>query len=159
VVVLRCTAKLLARVGPAVADPGQSAARLGDWYAKPFPVAQRRFILLMSGPARLPVVLPGSVAAGLARDFPDVLAGVLARLGVPAKTAAAEIDASREVVIAATDSRSMLGSLNDFASLAQHHLRCDPGVDLMDLSVDLSETPVIALGFESPYEAVRRLLA
>jgi len=158
VIVLRCTRKLLDRVGPPVADPPASTSRLGDWYAKPFSVAQRRYLLVISGPSRLPVLLPGRDAAGLAHRFAGALGDVLVLLGIPVDVVEREALASREVVIAATDSRSVLGSLNDFALLAQHRLRAEPEIDLAKLAVKLAGTPIIAGGFGFPYDVARRLL-
>jgi hypothetical protein len=94
-IVLRCTRRLLDRVGSPVADPPASTSRLGDWYAKPFSVAQRRYLLVVSGPSRLPVVLPGRDAAGLARNFAGALADVLMQLGIPVDVAEREALASR----------------------------------------------------------------
>jgi hypothetical protein len=158
VIVLRCTAKLLARIGPPVVDPPQSTSVLGDWYAKPFAVAQRRFVLAMSAPSRLSIVLPGRDVRALPRTFADTIAQVLVELGLPPTAVAAEVDASREVVLAATNSKSALGSLNEFAFLAQYRLRVEPDEDLVRLAVWLSRVPVAAGGFGFPDDAVRRLL-
>jgi hypothetical protein len=59
VLVIRCTRKLLDRVGSPVADPPPSTTRLGDWYAKPFGIAQRRYVVLASANARIAVLTPG----------------------------------------------------------------------------------------------------
>ncbi len=59
VLVIRATQKLLPKLGVPVAGPPPSTTVLGDWYAKPFGVAQRRFVLLISEHSRLAVVMPG----------------------------------------------------------------------------------------------------
>jgi hypothetical protein len=141
-----------------VVDPPQSTSALADWYAKPFSVAQRRFVLAMSAPSRLSIVLPGREVRALPRTFADALAQVLMELGLPPTVVAAEVDASREVVVATTDSKSALGSLNEFASLAQYRLRVEPDEDLVRLAVWLARVPVVARGFGFPDEAVHRLL-
>ena len=157
-IVLRCTRKLLDRLGTAVDGPGKSSALLGDWYAKPFPVAQRRFVLLMSASTRVPVVMSARDLANLTRNFPDALAAVLGRLRLSPPAVEREVAASREVVLATTDSRSMLGSLNDFAWHAQQRLRDEPSLDLVDLSVSLAHMPVIAMDFGFPRDAAARVL-
>jgi hypothetical protein len=158
-IVLRCTRKLLDRMGKPVASPPPSTSVLGDWYAKPFQVAQRRLILLMSGSSRLPVLMPGRDVANLGRNFPDSLGAVLERLGVPSGVADAEAELSRDFVLAATDSRSILGSLNDFAWMTQHRLRAGADDDLVQLSVELSMTPIIAMDFGFPRDVALTLLA
>ena len=157
-IVMRCTRKLLERVGDPIGDPPASTSLLGDWYAKPFPVAQRRFVLLMSGTSRLSVVMPGRDLANLPHGFPDALAAVLGRLRLSPDAVEREVEASREVVLAVTDSRSMLGSLNDFALYAKHKLQRNPELDLVDLSVGLAYSPVIAMNFGFPRDAALALL-
>ena len=149
-VVLRCTRKLLARIGPPDANPPASSSLLGDWYAKPFQIGPKRLILLMSGTSRLPVVMHARDVANLGRNFPDALGAVLAELGVPAAMIEAEVEASRDFVYAATDSRSVLGSLNDFAFMAQHRRRDGGEIEVVGLSVDLAGTPICAMRFGFP---------
>jgi hypothetical protein len=158
-IVLRCTQKLLGRVGPPVADPPASTSRLGDWYAKPFAVAQRRFLVVVSGPSRLPVLMPGRDVAALPRNFAGALADVLIEMGIRPEVAAREVEASTEVTIARTDDRSVLGSVNEFALMAQHGLRGDPDADLVALAVWLGRTPVVAGGVRWPCDVARELLS
>jgi hypothetical protein len=56
-------------------------------------------------------------------------------------------------------SRSVLGSMNDFASGLLYRLDDDPAEPLEQLALDLSETPCSPLSYESPRDAARRLLA
>lgn len=60
--------------------------------------------------------MPGRDVANLPRNFPDALAVVLAKLGIPTAAIEREGAASRDVVLAATDSRFLRGTLNDGAS-------------------------------------------
>ncbi|MEQ1575617.1 MAG: hypothetical protein ABL993_15365 [Vicinamibacterales bacterium] len=81
-VVIRCTQKLLRRVGPP-GDPGtQSTTLLGDWFAHPFSVGRRRLVMLVSERTRLPLVLPATGMKHLAGHIADALPGVLEGLGV-----------------------------------------------------------------------------
>ena len=56
--VLRCTQKLLKRIGQPVADPPQSTTALGDWFAQPLSVGHQRFVLFASEHSRLPILMP-----------------------------------------------------------------------------------------------------
>lgn len=155
--VLRCTRRLLDLVGSPVADPPESTTVLGDWYAKPFSVAQKRFVLMISGRTRIAVVIPGRRLSDLPHSLTHALSILLARLGVPADAIEREIDASQEVVFATTDSRSLLGTLNDFAALAKLRLRDRPDTSLDDLSFSLSCSPVAPLGYHYPADLAREL--
>lgn len=97
--VLRCTQKLLKRVGPPVADPPASTTALGDWYSQPLAVGHRRFVLLASERSRLPILMPGRDVKHFAKRFPAALERVLARLGVPAAIIRRELAEMDEIII------------------------------------------------------------
>jgi len=52
-----------------------------------------------------------------------------------------------------------LGSLNDFAFMSQHRSRDGREVDAVGLSVELSETPIIAMNFGFPRDVTLEMLA
>lgn len=111
--VLRCTRKLLVRLGPPCPATTPSTTVLGDWFAQPFSIGRRRFILLASERSRLPIVMPGRNVKHLARDFPAALAQVLVRLDVPAPAILGELDAMRDCVIAVTNNRCPVAAALD----------------------------------------------
>lgn len=156
--VLRCTSKLLPWVGPPVADPPPSTTLLGDWFTQPVAIGRQRFVLLISQHSRMPVLLPGSEVKHLAHNFPDALAAVLRRLQIPPAAIEREVEASRDAVIAVTNSRSHLGTLNDFSNMLSYRLQKEPNADLTDLAMWLSDTPVRSLGPGWPNEVTRRFL-
>ena len=106
----------------------------------------------------MPVVMHARDVANLGRHFPDALGSVLSAIGVPASVSDAEVERCREFVYAPTDSRSMLGSLNDFASMAQHRSRSSGEIDVLRLSVALSRTPIAAMNFGFPTDVAHGLL-
>ena len=54
----------------------------------------------------------------------------------------------------------LIGSLNDFSRQIKWRLYEEPDADLIELSLGLSETPImIPFGGDSPQELTRRLLA
>jgi hypothetical protein len=141
-VAIRCTKKLLARIGTPspVIEPATTV--LGDWYAQPLNIGHQRLILLISEHSRLPVIMPGRDVKHLGRNFPEALARVLFGLGIDAAAAKGEVEATREAVIAATDNRSLLGTLNDFTHMLQWQLPDRPDLDLVRAALELSHTPV-----------------
>ena len=115
-VVIRCTHKLLRRI-PATGPPSvKSTARLGDWSANLLGVGHRRFVLLVSEPTRLPVLLRGVDVRNIAANLPT--------------------------------------------KLIKWPFYDEPEADLIDVSLRLSETPIIApFGGDSPQMLTRGLLA
>ena len=49
-----------------------------------------------------------------------------------------------------TNSRSLLGTINDFTNLLEWELDQNPKADLLHLSLKLSESPVKPLGYRNP---------
>ena len=157
-IVIRATAKLLPRLGELVSDPAPSTTVLGDWYVKPFPVAQRRFIVLASEKSRIAVLMPGRDVASLPRAFPPVMAQVLAGLGIPPDAVAREVEACQDYAVATTvGNKSMLGTLNDHAAMVQWRLRHIASPDLVAESISLSHTPMSPLGFRFAADVAREL--
>ena len=145
--VIRATQKLLAKLDTPVADPPPSTTVLGDWYAKPFGVAQRRYVLLISEHSRLAVVMPGREVAKLPQRFPEAMGMQLALLGVPPAAYEQEMAECAEVVVAKTASKSLLGTLNDYTYMVHHRLSTRLDDDLDAAAFSLSHTPLSPLGY------------
>jgi len=158
-VAIRCTKKLLARIGAPSAVSQPTTTLLGDWYATTLAIGHQRLILLISEHSRLPVILPARDVKHLADNFPAALARVLAGLGMASSVVEREVEATRAAVIAVTDNRSLLGTLNDFTSMLQWQLRDRPNLDLVQVALHLSRTPVRPLGrLGFPDRVTRELL-
>lgn len=155
--VLRCTRKLLERWGPAVSSPPESTTVLGDWYAKPFAVGRKRYIVMTSGKSRIALVMPNRGLAETTRRFPDALGVLLVQLGVRVDAAGREMEASRDIVLAPTNSRSLVGTLNEFSFMASCAVSDNPQTVLGDLSLWLSRSPVGPLGLQYPVDAALAL--
>ena len=142
--ILRCTAKLLARVGPPQEPAAPSSATLGDWYAAPLGLGRRPYVLAISEHSRLPVLMAGRDLKHLADHLPDALAAVLWGLGISAVAIQRELAALHPIVITKTNSRSHLGTLNDFANLLRWQLHGQGDPDLVRAALELAHTPVAA---------------
>ena len=141
VMTVRATRKLLDRLGPATTDLEQATTVLGEWYGTALPWRPRQVALLMSDRTLLPVLLPLAPAPTLLARFPTHLAAVLTAHGVPAQFIENEIAQMRSWQVAPTNNRSRVGSLNEFASLANHVRDDYPGSDLIGLSMWLASVP------------------
>ena len=156
-VVLRCTQKLLARLKrPEAPADAPSTTRLGDWYGNILQIGRRQHLLFISERSRLPVVVPIREAKRLEAVFPDAVCNVLAAVGIAAKHIADERSKMSELSFGRTNNRSLLGTLNDFAFMAQHANvnRAEPESP-EDLVRFLAQTPILPLNGSSPIELTR----
>jgi hypothetical protein len=142
VLALRCTAKLLARVGPPQEPTAPSTTILGDWYAAPLNLGHARYVLAISEHSRLPVLMRGRDLKHLPANFPDALAAVLWGLGISAGAIVSELEAMEPAAIAKTNSRSHLGTLNDFSFMLRYQLHGQTDLDLVQTALELAHTPV-----------------
>src|SRR5262245_36969286 len=156
-VVLRCTQKLLARLKQAENLPAvESTTRLGDWYGNILQLGRRQHLLFISERSRLPVVIPIRECKRLASVFPDAVCEVLSNVGVSASDIADERSLMSEIAFGRTRNRSLLGTLNDFAFMAQvgNARRPEPEKP-EELMRFLAQTPILPLDGASPIELTR----
>jgi hypothetical protein len=153
-VALRCTQKLLVRLKTAVDLPAvESTTRLGDWYGNILRIGRRQHLLFISERSRLPVVLPITESKRLTTVFPDAVCERLAIVGVNPEDIADERARMSEIAFGRTRNRSLLGTLNDFAFMAQsvdaRRTKPESPEELMRF---LTRTPILPLNGASPIE-------
>lgn len=160
-VILRCTRKLLVKLAVQLAsvEEVRSTTRLGDWYADILFTARQHVVLCVSEHARVPVVIPARELKTLPSRLPKALAQVLCDLAVPAEAIAREMAEMSAARIAKTASRSLLGTMNDYALAVTWALAKEPGLSLHRLSVQLTNTPVGPMKHDRPADVARRLLS
>lgn len=156
--VLRCTQKLLKRCGSPEASPPESTTALGDWFAQPVAVGHQRYVLLVSVRSLLPLLIRARDFSRFDQVFPEALSSLLWRIGVPPADVARELAESCDIVVAATNSRSVLGSVNDYAQMMKWSLLDSPDLDLIDISLGLGDAPCKPLGFGIPLDIAFDLL-
>lgn len=156
-VVLRCTQKLLARLKRADNLPAvESTTRLGDWYGNILQIGRRQHLLFISERSRLPVVISIRDGKRLAEVFPDAVCEVLSNVGVATTDIADERSRMSEIAFGRTRNRSLLGTLNDFAFMAQvGNARRPEPESPRELMRFLSQTPILPLNGASPIELTR----
>ena len=156
-IVLRCTQKLLVRLKQ-VGDlpPVESTTRLGDWYGNILRIGQRQHLLFISERSRLPVVIPMRDAKRLSAVFPDAVCERLSTVGIAAVDIADERLRMSKIAFGRTRNRSLLGTSNDFAFMAQSvdARRAEPESP-EELMRFLSQTPILPLEGASPIELTR----
>ena len=156
-VVLRCTQKLLVRLKQVGDLPdAESTTRLGDWYGNILRIGRRQHLLFISERSRLPVVIPIREGKRLGAVFPDAVCEVLANVGVTAADVAEERSRMSKTAFGRTRNRSLLGTLNDYAFMAQQGTgnRVEPESSEALIRF-LSQTPILPLDGASPIELTR----
>ena len=157
---LHCTQKLLDRMGHPVGTPIPASTRLGNWYATAL-FWKPQMALLVNERTLLPVMMPLAPAATLAKRFPAALKEVLQGLDLPAEFIQAEVEGMNDVIYAKTANRSVVGTMNEFAFLAEAFRYRGVPVDTLALSLKLAGVPCgpLSKGAGFPEDAVRELAA
>ena len=163
---IRCTRKLLTEMGAQVASAADQAhaALLGDWFANLIRIERRKCVIFTSERTLLTflVVGPGRDAI---RDCPTLFRSGLRRLLENEGFAAGDIDRVvgqyQQLNLAPTNDRSVLGSLNDLARIAEGHIQHLGGLgrcDLRAIDHEMNITPMSRLQMASPLATTRRVL-
>jgi hypothetical protein len=152
VFVVRCTKKLLDRIGGTTApDPEpRPTTCLGDWYAISVIIRRHQLVLAVSGITLLPVLMPAAPYRSVPSRFVEAVGEMLHALRVEPQKIASEISVMNECVVTKTNSRQVLGSMLDFTNMLDGYLRDRP---LVEVSLHLAESPCSPLGMQSPGRA------
>jgi len=160
VFLLLCTKKLLGRLPPLSGDEGDdraSDARLGDWTAHLFFIGRQQIVLGVNNRTLLPVLLPISPYKTFIPRFVEAAGEMLMAIGIEDRQAVlAEMSAMRECIVAATNDRRVLGTINDFGRMLEVYL---DGRPLPEVSLHLGETPCSPIGMDRPTDLARRLFS
>jgi hypothetical protein len=157
---IHATKKLLDRMRESLDDPVRDpSTKLGNWFAKPL-FWQPQYAIFVSESTFLPVFAPLAPASTLAARFPDELAATLRAHGTPESFIADELAAMDGVVVSRTNSRQVVGVLNEFAFVANRIRKLHPDVTPLQLALNLAETPVGIYGktYRFPDVALRQLV-
>lgn len=155
---LRCTRSLLKRL-KARPDPLPPAptTKLGDWYCNLLHTRPQQLVLCASERTLLPVVIPAKGTESVAVRVTAAVGEMLRGIGVPDTAVKAELAAMVDVTISTTASRTVLGSMNDFAFMLESHLAY--GDSLVETALKLADAPCSPIGMKSPREATVELLS
>ena len=152
--VLRCTQKLLKkRPGPENDRVDSMTPVLGDWHANLIRLAHTPIVLCVNDISLLAVLVRGKDFSNLVSAFRSRVVERLERMKIPQEKILAEVSAMEIIRIEGSNSRSVLGSMNDFV----HHLKWQAvrGYTFQDvdaLEEMLSETPMGSLKYCYPVE-------
>lgn len=158
---LRCTQKLLKRMGrpsPALV-PTEPTTRLGDWCANLVFTPAGQLVLAVSERTLLPILVPAREARTLHLRIPVAVGEMLLSLGISPALVDAELEAMREVIVANTENRRVLGSMNDFAFMLRHYIDAEADATALIWARRLAEAPCGPIAMQSPDRATAALFA
>jgi len=161
-ITLCCTQKLLRRLRIAELEAVPPTNALGNWYANLIHVGHVQMVMATSERSLLTVLLPATeLRKSLLPNLYEAVRLLLQELGVDPLRAAAEVEAMREVRIGRTESRSVLGSMNDLSRMLDWEVR--DGLSPMEIMLRLAETPMTGVVLKDgshgfPDDATRILL-
>jgi hypothetical protein len=155
--VVHGTKKFLDRAGrPDLADDRPSTTALGGWYANIW-FWRPQVALFVNETTLFPVLVPMAPASSVVSRFVTAAGEAFAEYGLDPAFVHAELAEMREFRLAKTESRSVVGIMNEFGQLAEHHRAAGREVVLHDLAVWLARTPCSPLyaTHTSPDRALR----
>lgn len=154
---LCCTRKVLRRLRTdASTDASLSTNVLGDWFVDVSDfIDGRPMFLFVNAKTRLPILANALSREEPARVLLRRLEEVLDALGFPRATIAHELRLMGQSLLVKTDSRSVLGSMNDFWGAAEAHWTPD---SFLETSIWLGNTLCGPLRYNTPIEVTRSIL-
>lgn len=163
VITLCCTQKVRRRLALPSEPPTplEPTTRLGNWYINLVHFGHQQLVLATSERSLLTVILPvRGLRETLEGNLRTAVGQLLPALGIPAEIVSRELAEMTPAVVAPATNRRVLGSMNELA----FHLgfRMERGGDPLVLALELSDTPMSAVGSKSyygiPREVARELL-
>ena len=161
-ITFRCTQKLRTYLGiTPVEQPDPPTAILGNWYANLVPTVAGDLIIFVNERTLLTVAVPVWESDRLLELFRLRVANLLGMIGLPQHIIDRETGHFDQIQFGKTASRSVLGSMNDFAwhyqSLAEE-AEGKADLSLSNAELNLSQMPCGALDYQFPFEVARELL-
>ena len=139
--IVRGTKKLRDRVkGPVAVGDVESTTVLGDWFATVL-FWRPQVALLVNQRTFLPVFMEFAPAATFLHRVPAAIESVLRAHGVNERLVASEVGEMRDIRVAPTNDRSIVGVMNEFAFHGEFHWK-DGLHDFEALSVRMAGMPL-----------------
>ena len=161
---IRCTQKLLARI-PFETEDDLIATPLCCWHANLIRTDYHDCVLITHDQTLFSLFVPGVSNADL-KHFPDLFGQALFKAMRHSEFTQSQIEhmleQGRELLVAKTNSRSVLGSMNDMKQMLdytvyQHGKLAHVGMS--DIYQLLNHTPFKAIDYSYPEDKMREMLA
>ena len=164
---LRCTQKLLKLLGRealAASRTDTSSESSDDWYANLIWIQRRKCLLFTNVGTLFPLLVfdvKKAQVSDLASLFREQYMNYLPAIGVSAQIIATEIGSLESLQIGRSRNRRVLGSMNDYAWMAQLYVEQHGGVYAADpviVSSRVGESPMSAIEYSSGCQELLRKL-
>ena len=144
--------------GPVSSAAPSTTTRLGNWYAKPL-FWHPQYAIFISEATFLPVFALLAPASSLADRFPDELATTLRALRVPEPFIQSELLAMNDVSVSKTNSRRLVGILNELSTMAKRIRDFHPELTPIQITMELARVPLGLSGgdWRIPEDSLRDL--
>ena len=157
--VIRCTQKLLKhKPGPSSDAEDDLQPALGNWHANLVRINHWPIVLCVNDFSLLSIILPGRDFPNFTVAFQNRLGMRLDRLGVPQERIAGELAAIERTNVQPSNSKSVLGSMNDFVGHLRYGWDRFTPEEVTPWEDQLSQTPMGALKYSYPVEVAFALL-
>jgi flavorubredoxin len=166
--IIRCTKKLQKEMGLKKTDlieEEPTFSFLGAWHANLIHLDRRKCVLFVNDKTLFNFIAP-DVSRDQIRDlanlFKGYLACVLSEENIPEPEKIKVIAEYEKVGYSNTNSKSVLGSMNDLAFHYKYDIQAEGGVhssSLPSIIKKLNRMPMGALGYKFPIEALKALYA
>jgi len=165
---VRCTKKVQDFIGVKKANLfpiTNSNAILGSWVANIFVQNRRKVICFMNERTLLSFIITGVKkphAKNVIKSLPIVLEQILTFEGIPPEIIKNALCNCNEIELTSTNSRKLLGNMNDLIHMYQMLISMDGGLNQCDLTSiikRINRTPQRVLEWESSIKVTHDLLA
>lgn len=162
--ILRCTKKLISELNIKIPDSPKDNDDIGGWHANLLRIDRRQCVLFIHDKTLYTFLVPGLTKPHF-KNFNEVfrqnLFKSLVAESLPQEHIEIFLEDIREIEIAKTNNRSVLGSMNDLTFQLKYQIADDGGLlnaDISKLNHDLNRIPMSAIEeIYSIYE-LRKLL-
>jgi hypothetical protein len=149
--ILRCTKKLLTELKTKPSEETTSSNEVGSWHANLLRFDRRKCILFTHDVTLYSFLMPGLKKMQF-ENFREIFGQNLFKNllweNFPQNQIEIILDEHREITIAKTNNRNVLGSMNDLAFQLKYRIAAMGGlsnVDLAELNHDLNRIPMSAI--------------
>jgi len=159
-ITLRCTQKLLKRLGATSNNETQSPTSvLGDWYANLIYTRPQQLVMCMNERSLLMVLLTARHSKTLTARFRQSVLALLYRLKVPLSLIEAEASAIHDIRIGKTASRHVVGCMVEAAKALEFKLMDEEFQTFEDVEDQFCEYPYASVGYRYPRELAFELFS
>jgi len=164
---LRCTQKLLKEIRitkSEVSDISQGDSILGNWYANIFSVDRRKAIVFVNEKTFLSFIVYGISKRNI-KDIKEIFINVLCQLLSLESFSKNDIENTmkgcEEIQYTVTNSKTVLGNVNDIVKLYKHFILYEGGLkscNLFEIIAKINRTPQRNLNWSNSIETVKEII-